>query len=113
MRINNKFSVNRDDAVQYTFIENFRGDPQEITAGALTVIKNGVSNVAAFRLQAFVFSGLETNEVFLHCSTRLCDSTAEECDTSSGNRKRRGVLKFTEDHQEVYTMTSGPIKFTE
>jgi hypothetical protein len=104
-------SGNPNDETAYVFIDEYCGDSGELNSGNLDIMSNGANNEAAFRLSSFTFSDADSNDIYLHCSTRLCDSSIQQCQIPCGRRRRnaRNALKFVHEHNNLYTMTSGPI----
>lgn len=101
-------SANPHDEENYIFIDNYCGDSQEKNDGNLVIMSNGMTHEATFQLASFTFLNQLSDDIYIHCATRLCDSSIDTCNVPCG-RKRRSILKFEHEHSNVYTMTSGPI----
>lgn len=86
-------SSDAKDTTQYTFIDDFCGDDDEINVyQSLEVFQNGQSSDARFSLEAFSFQSNNGGEVYLHCMARICDPESETCEPDcSLDRKRRNA----------------------
>lgn len=73
---------------KYEFISDFCGTED----GYMQIFQNGVPK-AQFSLDSFQFNGHENNEIYVHCTVKLCDETggtscATSCDSSRRRRRR-------------------------
>ncbi|CAG5100053.1 Oidioi.mRNA.OKI2018_I69.XSR.g16819.t1.cds [Oikopleura dioica] len=84
-------SQSRDGALKYYIIKNqcpVEGDT------SLEVSSNGEGLTSRFNLKMFKFIGDEYNDVWLHCTVRACNATADSCIPDCGdNRKRRSATR--------------------
>ncbi|KYO37735.1 pancreatic secretory granule membrane major glycoprotein GP2-like [Alligator mississippiensis] len=111
IRLENCWSTparNPSHAVQYSFIE--QSCPQVIKDETLSVITNGESADAMFRIQMFKFVGISYNDVFLHCTVQICYNTPAVCKPNCTNygkiiRNKRDASSFP-----TRTVSYGPIK---
>merc|ERR1712048_1465214 len=102
-------SVDPNHVDKYIFIEDYCGDKTEIAGGNLKVISNSATSEASFQISSFTFTDADSTDMYLHCSTRICDASIDECSIDCSNRRRRSVLRFQPEETKLYTMTSGPI----
>ncbi|KAM9316765.1 uromodulin-like [Gastrophryne carolinensis] len=92
--------------VQYTFIQD--SCSHVFLDETLSIIMNGVSAEAMFRIQMFKFVGLAYNNVFLHCSVQICHNTETICKPNCTNHRR--VFRNKRELPEPHTVTYGPIQ---
>ncbi|KAG9463199.1 hypothetical protein GDO78_022214 [Eleutherodactylus coqui] len=92
--------------VQYTFIQD--SCSLVFLDETLSIIMNGMSAEAMFRIQMFKFVGLAYNNVFLHCSVKICHNTESICKPNC--TKHRRAAKERRDLSASHTVTYGPIK---
>ncbi|XP_068121022.1 pancreatic secretory granule membrane major glycoprotein GP2-like, partial [Hyperolius riggenbachi] len=92
--------------VQYTFIQD--SCSHVFLDETLSIIMNGVSFEAMFRIQMFKFVGLAYNNVFLHCSVQICHNTDTICKPNCTNHRR--VARNKRELPAPHTVTYGPIK---
>ncbi|XP_077148434.1 pancreatic secretory granule membrane major glycoprotein GP2-like [Ranitomeya variabilis] len=92
--------------VQYTFIQD--SCSHVFLDETLSIIMNGMSAEAMFRIQMFKFVGLAYNNVFLHCSVQICHNTESICKPNCTNHRRSTREK--RDLSASHTVTYGPIK---
>merc|ERR1712048_1150920 len=102
-------SIDPKDEDSYVFIEDYCGDKAEIADGNLKVISNSATSEASFQISSFTFTDADSTDMYLHCSTRICDASIDDCSINCSNRRRRSVLRFQPEETKLYTMTSGPI----
>ncbi|KAM4043670.1 pancreatic secretory granule membrane major glycoprotein GP2-like [Anomaloglossus baeobatrachus] len=92
--------------VQYTFIQD--SCSHVFLDETLSIIMNGMSAEAMFRIQMFKFVGLAYNNVFLHCSVQICHNTESICKPNCTNHRR--AARERRDLLASHTVTYGPIK---
>ncbi|XP_071996835.1 uromodulin-like [Engystomops pustulosus] len=92
--------------VQYTFIQD--SCSHVFLDETLSIIMNGMSAEAMFRIQMFKFVGLAYNNVFLHCSVQICHNTESICKPNCTNHRR--AARDRRDLPASHTVTYGPIK---
>lgn len=83
-------SQSRDGALKYFIIKNqcpVDGD------SSLEVSSNGEGLTSRFNLKMFKFIGSEYNDVWLHCTVRACNATADSCVPDCGDRSRRSATR--------------------
>ncbi|XP_044148317.1 ZP domain-containing protein-like [Bufo gargarizans] len=92
--------------VQYTFIQD--SCSHVFLDETLSIIMNGMSAEAMFRIQMFKFVGLAYNNVFLHCSVQICHNTESICKPNCTNHRR--AARERRDLPASHTVTYGPIR---
>ncbi|KAM6961065.1 pancreatic secretory granule membrane major glycoprotein GP2 [Aplochiton taeniatus] len=93
--------------IQYTFIKD--SCPVLLNENTLTVLKNGHSPEAMFRIQMFKFVGSSYTDVFLHCNVQICHNTAGVCQPNcSGDDD--GFGRMRRDIPLSHTVSYGPIR---
>ncbi|XP_077395261.1 pancreatic secretory granule membrane major glycoprotein GP2 isoform X3 [Festucalex cinctus] len=92
--------------IQYTFIRH--SCPVLTNQQTLSVLANGRSAEAAFRIQMFKFVGGSYTNVFLHCNVHICHSGPGLCQP---NCSSEDVLTRTRrDIPLSHTVSYGPIR---
>ncbi|XP_053316661.1 alpha-tectorin-like [Spea bombifrons] len=92
--------------VQYTFIQD--SCSHVFLDETLSIIMNGVSAEAMFRIQMFKFVGLAYNNVFLHCTVQICHNTENICKPNCTTHRR--INRNRRDLPAAHTVTYGPIE---
>ncbi|KAM5165217.1 alpha-tectorin-like [Mantella aurantiaca] len=92
--------------VQYTFIQD--SCSHVFLDETLSIIMNGMSSEAMFRIRMFKFVGLAYSNVFLHCSVQICHNTEAICKPNCTNYRR--ISRNKRDLSASHTITYGPIK---
>ncbi|XP_078518824.1 uromodulin-like [Lissotriton helveticus] len=94
-------SSSASDPIKYFIIKDSCPNKQDLT---ISVPENGRSTQGRFSVQMFKFLG-DYNFVYLHCETRLCDTSKGPCAPSCS-----GVRSSSDDgDQQSYNLTVGPM----